>query len=486
MTPRRWLIAVLVLELILLVVDLLLGPGARLAPEEAWNTRAGLQLACGHGEALWDLQYRSFCGGCTGEALLAWPLFHTLGQDLWTWKLVPLRFHVATIALGTALSARAWGVHGALAFAGLMVAAPPVYRDLALTGYGNHVEATAFVLGAAVLWVEGQRRGWGLRLLALLASGTVAGLGVWFAWSSVYGLVPLLVLGGLAWRRGGLVWLVALPVGWLPWRALVAADPGAAPQAADWWRSIQLAPVGEWWRWLVGDFVHGGLLPGAPPALSGLWWGTLWLLGLAGLAAALRDRTLPRLWAPLALAALLAAWLLRHDAWHDTYALETYSPFLLRYRSPLIPLLALLAAGAVVRWQVLRWAVGGVVLVGLAVRPLGWDGSLTASLGPAYPPAVAPPDPTVPAGRPLLRHARGLTRPQDVQAALDFLGSHSDPLPACRLDHVNELGLRLRGLLAAQPGHPLGASARQALTDPAERAWLDRVLAPDQADGEPR
>jgi len=477
MSARRWIWLLLALEALLVMVDVLMGPGAQLAPEEAWNLRAGLQLACGHTDRLWDLQYRSFCGGCTAEAVLAVPLFRGLGEALWTWKLVPAGFHLAVVGLGAALSARAWGAPAAAGFVAWMIAAPPFYRELALTGYGNHVEGTAFVFGSAVLGVEGLRRGWALRVPLLVAAGAVGSLGLWFAWSTAYGLAALGVLSLWAWRRGGPLWLLGLPAGWWPWRSLLAADSGAAPYAADWWRGLALAPVHEWWRWLVGDFGAGGLLVQAPGLPSLAWWGLLWGLGLAGTVAAWRSPSRARLWAPLALCALLAAWLLRYDAWHDTYPLDTWSPFLLRYRSPLVPLLGLLAAGAAVQWPWARRVLVVVCGVGLCVRPLGWTGLSPRVLQSAYPTLQSPPDPTVPAGRPVMRHARGLTRPQDVQAALDFLSSHQDPLRGCRLDHLNELGHRLHGLARTQPDHPLVEGARAELSDPLDRAYLDGVLA---------
>jgi hypothetical protein len=476
MTNWRWLWVLLALEVLLTGIDVWVGPGARLATEEAWNVRAGLQLACGHGEHLWALQYRSFCGGCTAESVAAAALFRGLGESLWTWKLVPAGLHLAVVGLGAALAGRAWGVRSAAFFVALMAAAPPFYRELALTGYGNHVEGTAFVLGSAVLWVHGMDQPWLRRVPLLLGAGAVAGLGVWFAWSTVYGVAALAVLGLVAWRRGGLIWVLGLPAGLWPWRALTAADSGAAPYAQDWWTTIQLAPVHEWWRWLAGDFGTGGLLAQARGLPSLAWWLVIWALGLAGVLAVLRNRSLARFWGPAALGALLVAWVLRYDAWSDTYPLDTYSPFLLRYRSPLVPLLALLAAGAGVQWPRWRPVLLGVCLVGLAVRPLAWSSDPGPALAPAYAPVVGPPDPTVPTGRPVLRHAHGLHRPQDVQAALDYLANHQDPLRSCRMDHINTLGLRLGALLSKQPDHVLKRTAFQALKNPQERAHLQAVL----------
>ena len=51
---------------------------AELDPEEMYNAGHAWALAEGHWSAVWRLQYREFCGGCTGAALLGAPLFSIL------------------------------------------------------------------------------------------------------------------------------------------------------------------------------------------------------------------------------------------------------------------------------------------------------------------------------------------------------------------------------------------------------------------------
>ena len=72
---------------------------------------------------LWALQYRSFCGGCTAEAVLAVPLFRALGPTVLAWKLVPVAFHLGVTLLGTAVARLAGGWRPALASTDMAVQA---------------------------------------------------------------------------------------------------------------------------------------------------------------------------------------------------------------------------------------------------------------------------------------------------------------------------------------------------------------------------
>ena len=88
MAARVALCLVLV-ELLSTIGDLLLGPWARTHWEELFNARAGVQFACGHLDRAWEMQYRTFCGGCTAEGVLAVPLYVLLGPTVLAWKAVP-------------------------------------------------------------------------------------------------------------------------------------------------------------------------------------------------------------------------------------------------------------------------------------------------------------------------------------------------------------------------------------------------------------
>ena len=65
------ILSLCLLEVVMSWVDLLYGPWGRLHWEELFNARAGVQFACGHLDRAWQLQYRTFCGGCTVEGILA-------------------------------------------------------------------------------------------------------------------------------------------------------------------------------------------------------------------------------------------------------------------------------------------------------------------------------------------------------------------------------------------------------------------------------
>ncbi|MCB9761650.1 MAG: hypothetical protein H6739_17535 [Alphaproteobacteria bacterium] len=450
MSPRTLLLALLVTELLATLADLLLGPWLGLAPEEAHNARAGLLVACGHYDDLWAMQYRDFCGGCSAEAVMAAPLVRGLGPSVLAWKLVPALLHLAVVGGAAAWAARRLGARGAALVVLLLAGAPGFYRALALTGFGNHAESSAFPLvAAALLLVEGPRL---LRFGAGLLAGGVAGLGLWFCYTSAHGLPALLLVVALGgrWRAPGFV--LGLPVGALPWWAYHHTRPAALQEAGGWWTTLHPAPPGELVDWLFGDFVRLGLWPpvehGALGPFPDLWWGLAWVLAALGAALSLRRAPFPA----TALLTLLAAFALRYDLWDDSTRDPAAAAFLLRYRAPLIPLLAMNIAAA---WALARrgrsWILAAALalaLSGVALRVSQWTHPPGRALAPlALLDGEA--DRTVPAGLPPERLPRDQGRPQDIDAALAFLRAHQDPLPACRALHVQELGRRM-GLSGAE------------------------------------
>ncbi|MCB9742291.1 MAG: hypothetical protein H6741_25620 [Alphaproteobacteria bacterium] len=449
------LLALVLIEALATLADLRLGPWATVPPEALYNARAGLMVACGHGDALWEMQYRSFCGGCSAEALMAAPLFKALGPTTLAWRLTPAALHLVVVVGAAAWAFVGLGARGAALVILLMMGAPGFYRELALSGFGNHAESSAFPLLAAALLVAPGPRG----LTGALA-GLFAGLGLWFCYTSAHALPALALLAALggAWRGAGFV--VGLPLGALPWWLYHRDRADAIAEASTWWTSWEIASPGMLGEWLFGGFVRQSLWPaaehGAPGALPDVWWALCWglaALGLAlGLAAARRAPR--RLYPGLALLTLLAAYALRLDLWDDSTQDPAAAAFLLRYRAPLIPLLALnvAAAAALARRGAgaLTAAALCLALTGVGLRVGQWR----------HAPADAPlllldgePDRTLPSGRPPVRLRRQLGRPADVRAALEALDAHEDPLPACRALHVQELGRRL-GLGLAGGGWP--------------------------------
>ncbi len=498
--PRadRLLAGLFALELLATLVELRFGPGLRVSTEERYNAIAGAQLACGHVEALWALQYRPFCGGCTTEALLAAPLLRLLGAGTFVWKLVPAGFHLLLVGAGALLARELAGALAGAAFLAFALSAPEFFRELSFTGFGNHIEASALTLSAAALCARACRAGapgaGPAALAQLFTAGLLAGASIWFCRSTAYALPGLLLVGLWATRARGLIGIAGALVGLLPFALQhhaiplhLAADPLSLHAAT-------LAPPDALYRWLVGDFLEGGLWPDGPQGeldlLGGALWGGLLLLGLGGATLHAGGRPAPvhaaRALPLLLCGGLLTAWLIRFDLWDDNPAVRGYDPFNLRYRAPLLPLLwlgAALAAASVPRRgpRGLSLALlGGWLIVGGARRVGGWTEV-------DHPPAFVAgdrADATVPVGAPPQRLDRAQGRPQDLVAAAAFLDQHVDRLAICRQDHLFELGRRV-GLGGAGEAERCAALPADPHPDDAQalRSGLARGLAVIAAPG---
>ena len=186
--------------------------------EERFNAAHGVALAQGHWDALLELQYRKFCGGCTFDAALAGVLFSVLPPTFGVWKLVPLAFTAGIAGVGFRGLWRLASPLAAVLFVGLIVLAPGAWVRLALLGWGNHYEAGLFCL-ALVFWAADPPSDRGHAGVGLLA-----GFAMWFGFSSTYAVLTL--IGWLLWRRryGALPWL-ALGLAFAPimWGAQLAA-----------------------------------------------------------------------------------------------------------------------------------------------------------------------------------------------------------------------------------------------------------------------
>ena len=482
---RRWILPLILLELLACLGDLLLGPFGRVHWEERFNARAGVQLACGHWEALFDLQYVSFCGGCTGEALMAAPLFQALGPTVLAWKLVPLAFHAVVLACGSFLATRAAGPRAGAAFVAMIAAAPGFYRELVLTGWGNHVESAAFPLAAASLLVIAAGRGAVARGALVTLAGGLAGLGAWFCHTSVWAL-PALGLGAL-WVAplATPLFLGAAWLGFQPYGLYFDARPDQAARTSSWAVNLHPAPFRAWVDWLWGDYLRWGLWDpadhGDGTAARGAWWFGLWGLGLVGLVGAVRRRRwgsraarMARLFAPVGLAALLVAYALRYDLWSHLPEVPSQPTLGLRYRAPLVPLLSFGVALAV-GWR--RAATAGLALLvafGLVRRAALWDTVHGELPGLGVYAHDGWRDRSVPLGQPPQRLARAQGRPQDIEAGLAFVEGHTDPFPDCSRDHLFEVGRRLGLALAA--GRDPGADALTRALEAADSVVSKRIL----------
>ncbi len=446
----RLLAALLIVEVVATALDLSLGPWSRMHWEEQFNARAGLQLLCGHWDRIWELQYRSFCGGCTAEAVLSIPGFRLLGPTVGAWKLVPVAFHLVVTLFGTAVARLAGGNRAALAWLLLMIAAPGFYRDLSLTGWGNHAESSVFPLGALLLVAAAARVHPLLRSPLLVLGGAVAGLGFWFCHTSAHALPALGVAAVLASRWQSPAFLVGLPLGAWPWWAYQRINIDAR-HGSEWLSGVHPAPLDRLVDWFTGPmlqdglwspFYYGDLGPGPE-----LWWGSLWFLGVLGAIWAVRARSVPdrglALFGPVAIVALVLVYALRFDLWQQLPDAARDPTLNIRYLSPLIPMLWL---GAALSTRLTRWAwlpLGGMVLFGLVQRLGQWEGSHADELAAPVLEHRGWPDRTVPVGDPPQQLPRMWYRPADIEAAWVHVFGHTDPLQDCALDHWSELGRRL-------------------------------------------
>ncbi len=468
-TLNRLVWALLALELLAHLLDLALGPWGKMHWEERFNARAGVQFACGHVEAMDTLQYRTFCGGCTAEALVAAPLFAALGPTVLVWKAIVGGFHMALTAMGALLVRRLVGAAAACAFVALIFAAPGWYLELSHTGWGNHFESTAFPLAAILLIAHAAGRGLAARLGLLFIAGGMVGLGLWFGQTSAWALPALLLAASIVGRTAVVAFGVGTLVGMLPLFSYYKDKPGETDASMDWWTGRQVAGMPELADWLGGPWLRDNLWDptvfGDLGATPGLWWAALWALATLGMGRILiqwrwgvnRPPSALAAFLPLSLLSLVAVYWLRYDLWSNLPDPYANGAFNLRYRTPLVPLLTMSAALAIGwpwRRPLLRAIVlgigGAMVLFGGAQRVGLWTSPQWALVGLGVYQHDGWPDKTVPTGTPPQPLRRGQGRPTDIHAALGWLDAHEDPLADCRLDHSYELGRRL-GLRAADP-----------------------------------
>lgn len=330
--------------------------------EEAWNATVGwLTWEAGWGPGvLLDLQYRSFCGGCSLVSAMSIPAMAIWGPDLLASKLLALAWTAATLVLMFVGLRR---VHEPWAWATLLLLALPFPgpQDLSLMLWGNHAELG--LLLAAALALRGRP----------LAQGLTLGLALWFARTSLF-FVPVLALETL---------LVAQRAGRS--RLLLGLALGA---------SLLLLPAG------LGETGFTSVEPAdhlLPEGLEGLRRRLALLLDPASLNTRLalnRQQVGPALvalaGASVGLVAL--AWRRPRDlwwlpalalAWVAAFSLTGFKVPLpgkvlpvvnLRYHAPWFLVLSLLSGlGVGLAWS--RWRAAGVALLALQLGAVGWSHS---------------------------------------------------------------------------------------------------------------
>ena len=335
--------------------------------EEMFNAGQAWALLNGHALDLFRLQYREFCGGCTADALLAVPLFATLGPRWLVWKLVPIAYAVAAAVLGHRVLSRRVGPAAGWALVALFVLPPRTWLHLSLIGWGNHYEA-GMVGVCGLLLVADALADHRASAGRWIAAGLALGGAVWIGFSGAFGVVAagLCLLAMRRWRP--LAWLSAgVALGLSPWLAqYLSAGQHPFVTIYEEGESVPLLTriphkLGTllYPRQLAALFGHPS--PGLGHAAGWLWAGAAAVA--SGLAVRF-GRTPGRV-----MGAGLAVWtgiylLVRFQvAEPPPPALAV--PGSCRYAAPLFPLLfVLLAVGVGTLWHRGRQAVAGALLAG--------------------------------------------------------------------------------------------------------------------------
>jgi len=334
--------------------------------EELFNATHGRELILGHADALFRMQYRDFCGGCTLNAGLAAMFFSLFPPSFLVWKLVPLSFTALLVGLGFH---RLWhhaGRNTAWAFAALLALPPFPWMVLSLVGWGNHLESG--ILAACGLLLLGTgARAW--------VAGLTLGAAMWVGFSGAYALPVALI-----WRRRdrralrGL--LIGAAIGLSPWllqMGLAGAHPFVVPyQDEDTILRLTRMP----------HKLATLLAPRQLVALFGLdlWpggWAAGWASALSAGGAVAWTLRRGTGWTRLLLAGLgawLSIYLVVRFQVADPPDPQIAGPGSVRYALPLFPLLFLLlaaVAGRLIdqrRWGWVAALLGPALLSGLIAR----------------------------------------------------------------------------------------------------------------------
>ncbi len=198
--------------------------------EEFEKAAAGKAMLDGLSLAHHQLAYHPYEGGGFVVSHLDALMFALLGPSVLSVKLVALALGAALLAVGWGLCARAAGPVAARVFAALYVLAPGSMQQNSLLALGIHYHALIFV--GALLWaVLSVLDGGASRRRLWLASGLIAGFGVFFSYQLGLTVLVALLAGVLVARRAGLGvalrglgWasagaaIGALPLWWMGWR----------------------------------------------------------------------------------------------------------------------------------------------------------------------------------------------------------------------------------------------------------------------------
>jgi hypothetical protein len=216
--------------------------------EEIHRGTTALELLHGPVLPLLDYHYAPFFGGSLVVSLVAVPLYALLGTSIVVLKLVPLLFHLLSVAALYFAVRRLAGPRAAFLAALLLAASPPGYSIHALTAFGTHVEANALSMALLALFLSTWWRDDGEHppLGRAFLWGVLAGFSIYFGYIVLLTLAALVTARFLCdklffLRRDALVALGGVLVGLAPWFAYNV--PRGFPGLAIYGRSLGAAPL---------------------------------------------------------------------------------------------------------------------------------------------------------------------------------------------------------------------------------------------------
>jgi hypothetical protein len=207
--------------------------------EERYNAGHALMLLEGHADSWLVLQYRSFCGGCTGTALLGAMIMAIFGSSWLAWKGVCLFVTAVLSYVGSRLLHQQVGKVGAISWVLLLCFAPLNWIRLSLMSWGNHVEAGTIgvVLFAICLQVTERR--------SHLLLGILCGFALWFGFSTAFAVFGVYLFKILHKKWEEVAWvslgLLSAPILWgvqwmqtghLPFQGIYEEDQGDLQEIA--------------------------------------------------------------------------------------------------------------------------------------------------------------------------------------------------------------------------------------------------------------
>jgi len=342
--------------------------------EERYNAAHAWTLLSGHADALFRLQYRAFCGGCTLTAALGAVSMGLAGPSFLAWKGVALVFSLALSLGGTLGLHRREGPVAAGLFVALLALSPWSWIQLQLLSWGNHTECAVLGVGM-VLLLAGRRTP-----RRLVLAGLLGGVGLWVGFTMAVFVLPALVVVA----RGGSRDLMALGMGLLAAPALwaiqvMAGGPvpfGTIYSAGEVTPQLSRVP-GALWSIVAPEQLAG--LFGLPRLSLGVPLGlTAGAALLAGVVLGWRQGGVARLGAGVMLCWLGAYLVLGFPLYQPGSGMVPSAPGL-RYFAPVYALAPVVLAAVSARlWSARRgWAlalVGPALLTGLAARVATFSG----------------------------------------------------------------------------------------------------------------